>query len=109
MRPTTPLRMHIQLTNWDSRRTAGYFFAYLAALIAVTVFLIPELIHGASYGYLQVGAAALLTWFTRRRALRVRTGSPHTKGSSNSFSRKGRSRKPESRSTGRGPNGPTLH
>ncbi|MBI4773594.1 MAG: hypothetical protein HY788_05335 [Deltaproteobacteria bacterium] len=109
MRRTTPLRMHVQLTNWDGRRTAGYFFVYLAALIAVTVFLTPELIDDASYGYLQIGAAALLTWFTRRRALRVRTGPRSAKGYGDSLSRKGRLRTPESGSIGKDPDGPTLH
>jgi len=109
MRRTTPLRMHIQLTNWDAKRTATYFVIYLAALIAVTVFLTPELIFDASYGYLQVGAAVLLTWYTRKRALRVRTGSRRSKGSSDPFSRKGRPRDPKSGPTWRDPDGPTLH
>ena len=109
MRPIRPIRMEIRLTNWDGRRTAAYFIGYLVALIAATVFFIPELIIVASYGYIQVGAAALLTWYTRKRALRVRTEPTRSAGPGDSFSRKGRSRRPGSRAAGRDSNGPTLH
>ncbi len=97
-----PLRTSVTYGYWGTQRTVSLFFGYLGALVALTVFFTPELIFHSYYGYLQVAAAGLLTWFTYRRAHRVQGG----QGSRvvNISSRRPRSRDRASDSKGR-----TLH